>query len=46
MTEQNRCDDTLREELGTRAFAAMGSENASPWNTEWAIEGRCMKAAR
>lgn len=33
-----------RLELGDRAMDALASENASPWNTEWAISGRVLDA--
>lgn len=38
--DQAKVNDTLHEELGDRAFLALGAENASVWNTLWAVESR------
>lgn len=38
--DQAKANETLHEELGDRVFLALGAENASVWNTHWAIESR------
>lgn len=38
--DRAKVNETLQEELGNRAYAALGSENASQWNTCWAIDSR------
>ena len=46
MDHQSRAkvNETLHEELGDRAFGALGAENASTWNTVWAVESRYIES--